>query len=61
MAAIALRDSLKHKIAMAVDMLVEYNYLLSADQIDCSVYFPPDRALVGKKSSDYDDEYEENL
>jgi hypothetical protein len=43
-AAIALRDSLKHKIASAVDMLVEYNYLLSADQIDCSVYFPPERA-----------------
>jgi len=55
-AAIAMKNSLKHKIAQAVDMLVEYNYLLTADQIDCSVYFPSERISTKDRSSNHDDE-----
>ena len=45
-AAIAMRNSLKQKISVAVDMLVEYSHLLSSDQIDCSIYFPSDSGLL---------------
>ena len=39
-----MSESLNIKIDKALEMLVEYEYLLQADQVDCSVYFQAEGA-----------------
>lgn len=37
-------------------MLVEYNYLLAADQIDCSIYFPSEETIFKMRQPYYFDD-----
>ena len=51
-----MMTSFRRQVDAATEMLQEYEHLINADQIDCSVYFPSGRSARVDKSEEDEDE-----
>ena len=60
---VTMIKSMQAKITQAVDMLIEYQHLINADQIDCSIYFASDKGYIARGAGldDLDEEEEIEL